>query len=322
MALPTSTIVLGLLTALPFGLAIKDTVSGKPALDMRSDDEREAEEAIASMERAQREYEEQEAKTKAQLEAAIDELIPIATPARLATPYKVNRELPELSNMDRLEELGHAVVTPARNGDGTLKSLSISFPQHHDADVCSLVRHRLDEAWGSPERTYANGDDDRRHYAASEPHERITFINRDYGRCELVLEGYVGARDFVNKTEASTIPVWAVGKPAAKLVDKLGGDAFSDATQIRWTRPGVGAGLGETELYARVVKGKVVTITAKFQTGESTIGVVAEHMVADFGEPTESDPVIWEKAKISLATVDDSAGDYLLVAGDPLPDEE
>lgn len=325
MALPTSTIVMALITAVPFGLAIKDTVTGKSAFDLPRDDYRAAKMELEGYSRAQREYEEREAKKAEDLRAAIDTLIPMTKQATLGLRgYALGRAVPDASSeQETLEELAHAVFDSTEAPDGTLKTLTISFPQYRrDENICLLVSQRLEDAWGSSERTYDNGVT-RKHWATASTMQRVSFLDPDDGgRCQLVVERVVGVPDFVNKTEASTVPLWAVGKPAAQLVAKLGDNAFSDDTQIRWTALGVGQGVGETELYARIVKGKIVTVTAAFQTSESSIGALAEHMTRELGEPTVTDPVVWTKAKVSLATRDDSAGEYLLVAGAPLPDEE
>ncbi|GEM_PF-6776450 len=329
MALPTSTIVMALLTAVPFGLAIKDTVTGKGSFVMPSSGEDDA--SLESYERAQREYEEKEAQEEAQraleLKSVVDALIPMDTKAQLGIRgYDLNQPL---SSGGKLEEqlltLAHAAFEPVTNTDGTLKTLTISFPQYGDSDsVCSLIGQRLTDAWGEAPRTYKSGTS-RRHFTTTltKPVQRVTFFDPEVSeRCSLLVEGYVAAPDFITKTESSTVPVWAVGKPAKKLIDKLGGYAFSDDMQIRWPAPGVGEGASGTELYARIVKGKIVTLTATFQASESTIGAVAEKLVAEFGEPTESDPLVWTKPKLSLTTVDDTAGEYLFVAGEPLPEEE
>lgn len=325
MALHTSTIVLALITAVPFGLAIKDTVQGKKAYDFSDhdgDDSESLDRYEEEFRQAQRIEEERAEREKATLQAAIEKLIPVST-AGVLRGYELGTELPLDSNLqDSLRLEARAVFSPARKPDGTLKTMTITFPQYKgDTNVCSIVGERLDEAWGTPARTYLDGTS-RRHYAATKPQQRVTFVDPGYGeRCQLVVEEYIGPAAYVTKTETSTVPLWAVGKPAKKLIEKLGGDAFSDDTQIRWNRPGVGQGLGETELYARIVKGKIVTITAKFQASDVAIGAVAEQLVADHGEPEDSDPVVWKKSKLSLATVDDSAGEYLLVAGEPLPEE-
>lgn len=330
MALPTSTIVMALLTAVPFGLAIKDTVTGKSSFEVPPSTDDYSDASRDSYERAQREDEEKQAQVEArrtlELKGLVDALIPMDAKAQLRLPgYELGRPL---GSGGRLEEqlltLAHAAVEPVTNTDGTLKTLTISFPHYGDTDVCLQIGQRITEAWGESSRTYKSGTS-RRHFTTplTKPVQRVTFFDPEGSeRCELLLEGYVAPTDFITKTETSTVPVWAVGKPAKKLIDKLGGYAFSDDMQIRWATPGVGEGASTTELYARIVKGKIVTLTATFQASENTIGAVAEKLVADFGEPTESDPVVWTKAKLSLATVDDIAGEYLFVAGEPLPEEE
>jgi hypothetical protein len=321
MALHTSTIVMALITAVPFGLAIKDTAQGKTGY-MASDEELDSEALDRYGESAHREYEEREAKEKAELVASIEKLIPMSA-AGVLRGYEVNTDTPISSELqDRLEMNAHAVFTPARKPDGTLKTMIISFPRYRgDTNVCSLVEERLEEAWGSPSRTYSNGNS-RSHYAAIKPQQRVTYLDPEGDeRCSLVVEEYVNTSEYITKAETSAVPLWAIGKPAAKLVEKLGDDAFSDATQIRWNRPGVGLGFGETELYARIVKGKIVTITAKFQASDVSIGEVAEKLVEEHGAPEDAGAVVWTKSKLSLTTTDDTAGEYLLVAGEPLPDD-
>ena len=323
---------MGLITAVPFGLAIKDTITGKAPLRPAAHEE-EVDESLASYERAQRDYEQRQEKETAELEAALGALLPSGTIE--VRGYDVNQAAPQdvggiagggvqrAELKRRLERVAHATFTPTRRPDGTLKNLTISFPEYKgELGVCQAVSEHIQEGWGGGAQTYDNGT--RIHFASTTPqHHRITFVELpESSRCELVLEEYIDAAAFITKTEASAVPVWAIGKPAAKLVEKLGGDAFSDTTQIRWSRPGVGKGLGETELYARVVKGKIVTITARFQASSVSLGEVAEQLVTDHGAPIDGDPVVWPKAKLSIATEDDSAGTYLFVAGAPLPADD
>ncbi|MFN0253102.1 MAG: hypothetical protein ACKV2T_39885 [Kofleriaceae bacterium] len=323
MALHTSTIVLAVITAVPFGLAIKDTVQGKTPYGSLMGDVDEDSESLASYEAAQREYEEREAKEQKEREDAVSSLVS-AEPGQLQLAgFGLRRDVKLGRHDQELLELNSAAVfSPLRAPDGTLRSLTIAFPQYGRGEgFCSLLSEKLEERWGSPPRTYGDSAT-RRHYTTgvTTPPQRVTFIEPDGSdRCMLVLEEHVLPADFVNKSPTSTVPLWAIGAPAAKLVEQLGDDAFSDATQIRWTATGVGAGLGTTELYARVVKGKIVTVTAKFMAGSSD--TLVEHLNATYGEPTETEPLQWKSAKISLTVVDESAGDHLLLAGQPLPDE-
>lgn len=322
MALPTSTIVMALLTAVPFGLAIKDTVTGTSAYDARSDEEREKDEALEALER---EYEDQQQQKKVDLEASLEQLIPTARKAIIGLPgYDLGQPTPEESSAQaRLERVAYALISTTKNSDAKLNSVTISFPQYmSDENICLRVSQRLEDAWGSSSRTYGNSSS-RKHWATTSPQQRATFIDPDGDeRCAIVVEEFAGPLHFVTKTEASVVPLWAIGKSADKLAEKLGPDAYSDDTQIRWTGIGYGEGYGGTELYARSVKGKIVTVTAKFQTSAVSARALVDKLVADHGEPTVTDPAVWEKSKLSLATLDDSAGEYLLVAGAPLPDEE
>lgn len=330
MALPTSTIVLGLLTAVPFGLAIKDTISGTGTRGSASSDDDELVEndpdAEHDYERYQREREEAEAKARAALDGAIDRLIPSGTAGRLGLAgYEIGAAAPPSETPDRdvLERVTRMRLASGRSATGALDKLTLTFPAYVDEQsVCLTLSKRLANAWGDGEHTHAMGEARTHFVSETAPHTRVTFVEPDEGeRCQLVAEPAIAPAAFLTKAETSTVPLWAVGKPAKLLVDKLGDTAFSDATQIRWTTAGVGAGLGGTELYARIVKGKIVTLAVKFQASASTIRAVAEQLVADLGEPLDGDPVVWPKAKVTLTTVDDTMGEYDLLVGAPLPEE-
>ncbi len=327
MALPTSTIVMALITAVPFGLAIKDTVQGKTPYSSLADDYDDHDEYDIDDYRtkAQAEFDEQQAKEKDAIISTFDELIPTSTVGELRG-FVLNSDVPLDSDLQRrLQRTPRAEITPTRKPDGALKSVRLVFPEYRGTNnICSLLEHRLEQAWGRASRSTRDGVGYWHYVAAGKP-QRVTYLEADdNNECSLVLEESIRPSEFITKTETSTVPLWAVGKPAAALVAKLGGDAYSSSTQIRWMRPGVGAGFGETELYARVVKGKIVTITARFRVSEHSVRELAETLIDDHGTPIDGDPVVWKKSKLSLETVDDAAGDYLVVAGDALPssDEE
>jgi hypothetical protein len=300
MAIPTSTIVMAVLTAVPFGLAIKDTVQGKSAVDVSTEQLQAVDEPTEVMDRAARDYEDAKQKRSLEIDAAIKALIP---------------DTMGVLHVDttQIETILRGTVSPSA------KKTTLTFPPYiGDDSICSTIRARLDRVWG--ERSSVDMDE-YTHYTwtSVEPRQRVTFREpHDDIRCELVTEPYV-AEDFVGMAADAIVPVWAVDKPAAKLVAKLGDDAFSDATQIRWSRPGVGEGYGETELYARVVKGKVVTITARFQASVDTVNSISEHLTDEFGKQPENDPTVWKKAKLALVTLDENAGEYMIVVGQPLP---
>lgn len=304
MAIPTSTIVMALVTAVPFGLAIKDTVQGKSAFDAPTEELLDVDEPTEVMDRAAMDYEQAEQKRGLEIHAAVKSLIPDT------------KGVPHIDEAQVRATLRGTVAAKANK-------TTLTFPQYvGDSSVCSTIFVRMNDVWGPAEASYTD-DYTLRTWVSGEARQRATFRDpNDDARCELVIEPFVAIPAFVNTTEESTVPLWAVGEPAAKLVGKLGADAFSDATQIRWTRPGVGNGYGETELYARVVKGKIVTITAKFQSTNETMLAMSEQLTSDFGAPSEIEASTWKKAKLSIAALDEGAGEYMITVGAPLPTED
>lgn len=326
--LPRSTIVFGLLTAVPFGLAIKDTITGTPPSSARhadgGDDDGDAEAGIERWEREERERIEREEAERAALRGMIAAMIPEAKEAGLRLgAYRLGAPMPASTTpeLDALRQRTGARLVPVEDGAGNLLRLTVSFPNTGEREICSLIEERLDAAWGESSRSYTDGET-RAHYMTT-PLQRVTFTSSldAADRCMLVVEPTVAPADFASRSEAAIVPLWAVGKPAKVLVTKLGDTAFSDATQIRWSASGVGAGIAETELYARVVKGTIVTVSARFQASPATILAVHEALTAQFGEPV-ADGTEWPKAKLVLVTADENAGTYQLLAGELVPEPQ
>ena len=191
MALPTSTIVMALVTAVPFGLAIKDTVNAKP--EAPSEAYLKAEATLEGIDTASREQEAASELRKLAIDTAIEKLAHFGRPAELGVPYAIGAKLADdHADVELLERDARAMFDYTLDRDESLKTVTITFPQYDsDHNICLLVSQRLDEAWGDSTRTF-NESASRKHWARSglkKPHQRATLlVPDDSSRCELLVE--------------------------------------------------------------------------------------------------------------------------------------
>ena len=148
MRIPTSVIVMSLLTAVPFGLGLRDTLTRK---DVASDDAVSRDEAIAEYERElAREAEAREQQNRKRVER-LDSLIG-ETPAHMGSLFDGivlgadAGSFQPVSARGRIERASEdGFITVAFSADAiALRSVSV---QGSDADDCESLRDKL-TVWG------------------------------------------------------------------------------------------------------------------------------------------------------------------------------
>ena len=298
MRLPTSTVVMALLASVPFGLAIRDTLRAKPTpeVDQYPGDEDGDGAAQAELEterEAAREAAEQQA--QAARKAALSELLG-AEPATLGPAFGAI-QLGERDHavMDRVLARVDAAPTlygyaVAFRGADQLRGIEIK-PSGGDLDAaCEDLQARLSEVWGDGQ--YDAGVEGT-HWANAARGQRATLS--DAGTCTVTIETFVPVDSYLSKAATSTIPLWAIGSPAKKLIDSVPGAEHADDT-LTWETAGVGVGLGTTRLTARIVRGKVTSIAASTETSPATSDALTEQLRTLYGDPHDDDGrLVWSK---------------------------
>lgn len=275
MRVPPSMIVMGLLTAIPFGIAIKQTMHKSPDAD------RELEESIdpdlarerRSMERAA-EYEKQyEAERQAQeVEKA---------KARAQHKQLIGREPatlgPALSmfqwgkRSDDAPSIGGVTVTPTYAVNG-LVSLSVRF-----FEDCNNFATDIDTTWGAPV-----GDGLKETWAKDGVH--ATF---DSGGCTLSFDKTATAEQWIAHGDASLVPIDWAGKSSNIIKAKLGDGVDADETQAQWFQAGVEGSSGATNVNAIIEGNRITSITAAVTADSATRAAITAQLTKLFGAPKE-----------------------------------
>lgn len=317
MRIPTSTLVMGLLTCVPFGLAIRDTAAGKTGAYVPGEDEDEDHDEYGGEAFEARMRAAEEAAEAAEQEAQAlraQQLVQIygAEPASLGAVFEGLRVgAPEaalggatMAGIHRLERTS-GIKIELLHGAGMLDAVLVraarTSTEDEQDELCETLEQRLTTAWGEGE----TDADDRVIWLNPVAGHRAVLA--DAPACELRFERYAAVDTwFAPTSPTSVVPVWAIGQPARRLVEALGPAATVTGDVITWRAPGVGAGTGDTMLFAEVQRGKVVSLDAAFD--ESLVEQVGVHLIGLHGEPTAEgdnlDLVRWRsKPPISLEAV-------------------
>ncbi len=300
MRIPRSVIVMGLVTAVPFGLGIRDTLTKKPAAaekewdglgsfaEGKSRAERERELA-AYEEEMRREAAEREERSKARL-AKLDELYG-SQPASMGValdglelggaanpPGHVQRRIDEV-NRDGLAWI-------SLDGTTTLDAVQVVIHDDYETtDACDKLNEALLAAWGHS----VNGV-----WLDTAKHQRATLTNDD--SCELRFERYLEPIDFV-----AELPLSAIGKQADAFAQQLGEAADYDGDRIYRQLPGVGAAKARTRIEIFTERGRIAGFTATSGADFDSLTAIRDALSARLkAKPTQSsdeenaDAAVWE----------------------------
>ena len=167
-------------------------------------------------------------------------------------------------------------VTIHYDRDATLTGLEI---RSTDQDVCAAMSDRLDAIWHDPEAA-ENG---ATIWRDSSTHQRAVFLH-DKPECTFALATYVPVEQWVDRSPASIVPLWAVGQRVDRLQAALGDRAHSsEPDSIEWVSPGPGASTDVTRLVAEVEDGRVVAVTAWSMTTADTTDSITRQLVKILG---------------------------------------
>ncbi|HVK82963.1 MAG TPA: hypothetical protein VM513_02600 [Kofleriaceae bacterium] len=326
MALPKSTIVMAVLTCVPFGIAVRDHFSEKEGRGYDSGDEDddfdEADIDLESLEReskaARDEYEAErrrEQERVAERKAGLADLANLLfgnEPASLGRPFgaiKLGMTDAELDKQEDTVVVVRAFADPYDIGvtfhadSGVLDGITLESNGSTESgeQLCEVLGETLDTRW--PEHARVRGTT-----VWVGKGQRVE-LSGSYD-CKVEIHQAVAPAAWIAKS-GSVVPVAMIGKPHAELVKSLSPQRvdLSDAEySISWKGPGLGAGTGATALDAFIRNGKVVAITAAVNIDDTTFAALERQLEAAFGPAKERDgePVWGSKVPVTITV----AGDY------------
>jgi hypothetical protein len=290
MRIPTSTIVMGLVTCVPFALAIHAGTGN------RHHDEPEEEDAEMVLAREAQMRADEAAQQRRAAESRAEEIHRLygtepATPGLLFGGIHLGT--PEVTpTQERNVHTFEGGSIALQTDDTGLYQISITL--HADCDV---LERKLADSWGPSQRT-ENGVV----WLNPATHTRALFHSSP--ECELFYDQYATADEWINKDDASIVPLWALGQPAEKLTDALTlPPSAAKRAQLTWIARGIGTSGERTHLTAKFENGKVAGLTASSAATSSISTQVYDQLVALYGEPKDCDGTCWPagKFRISLA---------------------
>ena len=282
MRIPPSVIVMSLVTAVPFGFAVRASLRHQ---DGKIDEQARAR---AEAEQRARDYAEQEAQearerdlAKARQRAGIEQLFG-PTPATLGSLFHgmtldqpKGSLVPEPVKTEAMMVDLHINIRYEPNGALTKVHLGAA-----DRDLCSAITDRLDAIWhdGTPV-------DQAIVWLDPATHQRAVLLAVD-SECSVDFTQYVPVEVWFDRSPASIVPVWAVGQPVERLQATLEGHGWKiDRDSLAWVSPGPGLGTDVTRLVAEIADHRVVSISAWSSTASTTAEEVASQLVKVLGPP-------------------------------------
>jgi hypothetical protein len=291
MALPKSTIAMGLATAALIGLAVYKTKQASDAKlglrDLDGDgalDEAEGERVPPSPDldpnqpspleiQAEQDERERARKLTAELDGA---------EAALRTTYGAEVATMgawfEGASLAKLPEVPPALERKLATSSGTLRSAVGTSRDHHTVEItigsdleeqaramlCDRIEAKLADAWGHPTRL---GDDGPQIWMTGKRDGRAVF-RKSTVSCRLAFERAAGPASW-GSTLKSLLAL--IGTASAKAAELVHGSVDGDGDdRIRWSTDGVGQGAGPTSFSAEISGDKVSSVVAELNVADST----------------------------------------------------
>lgn len=282
MRIPPSVIVMSLVTAVPFALAVRDTVKPhEKTLDEMTDGEREA-----HFEAQMQKEAEQDAQREAAKSAARDKVYQSffgAKPAQLGSFFGtvqlgIAADDPAIEKLPRGDYETIPYIDYERTA--TLDAIRIPGDDHCDALNAAMIK-----AWGdSQDGVYLD------------PASRV---RAKYGDCTVTFDRYVEVNAWVDKRDAAPVPLTLVGKSLDKLHELVPHIDQDDGGVVMWTEAGIGRGAGPTHLTATIENDKVTHVTINVMTDAPTADAVKARLVGLLGKgtanPDDPDVIEWKR---------------------------
>jgi hypothetical protein len=279
-------IVMGVITAIPFGLAIRQTMKAPKShadledeIDPSAKYEREMEQEHAEMAARRAVMEAEEAQRKAEKRAHRKDLVgvPAASLGKAFDGIALGGPVAD-DVQDNLYNLRRYDIS-ASVEEGLGNALGVVAKLGGYRDECEGFDQELEAAWGQP----VPGSNDRPAWSSNG--QRAVF---DAKECTLTFERFVDVKKWIGHGDV-VVPVDMVGKPAKALIAKLGPKADADESTIIWKAPSTGAtSAGLTQLTAEVENGKITALNVHVAMDILTKGTVVDQITAVFGKGQEA----------------------------------
>ncbi len=324
MRIPPSVFVMALVTAVPFGLGIRDTltakrVAGSDAWEGLADGQSRAERErqLADYEAEQRREDAEREARAAQHIAQLDQLFG-PKPAAMGALFDgvqlgaAGADLPQDVRKRLDDTMRDGFITVTFDGDDSaLFVVAVTLASDDDArDTCDQLGAKLAAAWGHSVAGV---------WIDPAAHQRATLVTGE--PCELRFERYLDASDFVAK-----LPFAAIGGRADALATQLGAAVEAEGDHLYWTLPGVGASTGTSRVTAfssddgRIV-GFTVASAADFDSTTAIRDALAKQLGGspersiEEGEPTGSVVWEWKRGRAPVTLEETAGGTFSISAG-------
>jgi len=251
MRIPPSVIVMGLVTAVPFGLAIRDTATHKAAsadgIDLTGAKKAEREE-LAAYQRAERDQEAREAEAERRRQQFVASLFG-TSPASMGSFFDgitlgANAETFQTDATQK--RIYDAALSRLANVEFATDDILRAVTVEVRAVDCDTLRDKLTAAWGRSVGSV---------WLDPATHQRASLAEYEESGfyCSVQFDRYVEPDAWVG-----ALPFAAIGKPIAALGAPAGARTEDDS--ISWRLAGVGYGRQETVVIAYLEKDKVVGV--------------------------------------------------------------
>lgn len=319
MRIPPSVIVMSVLTAVPFGLGIRDTLArqGAPVDEEELGFDIGGKRSAAAAERAladyeaqmRREAEERAARTARRI-AQLDEVyggkpavmgslldgIVLGADAGSFQSEPVRQRLAR----DTQDGFLHVRFDPDAQA---LNAVDVVVNADYEtSDACQQLARKLEAAWGPATRGV---------WLDPATHQRAAFDTDD---CHLRFDRYLEPAEWVGK-----LPLRQIGAKPEALMAELGNVIDdSDDAGVWWHMPGVGFGKAATKLEAYVEGGKVIGLRATVDSDFDTALAVRDALSAAQKTQAHKDDATgqWVWSKRPLVRLDTNGSDrFTLLVG-------
>ena len=292
MRIPASVIVMSLVTAVPFALAVRDTMKPhEKTLDEMTDEEREAHFEEEMRKEAEADAQRQDALNKKREQTY--QTFFGTKPAQLGSYFGgVHLGMP--SEDPAIDALPHGdyETTPYIDYERSATLDAIRIPGD---DHCDTLHAAMVKAWGdSPDGMYL---------------DPANHVRVKYSDCTVTFDRYMEVNEWTDRKDTAPVPLTLVGKSLDKARALLTHLDQDDGEVLMWSAPGIGRGTGPTHLTATIENDKIVHVSISVVTDAPTIDAVRARLVGLLGkgspDPDYPDLLVW-KGKGTFSSNDES----------------